>query len=102
MHYSPRIWQKRGPLPIVPSPSSSLQVGTPRPRASGVGSAGVAGLGAFRGPIMVFPTLTMAQWQVPRPGNLKWRDVMPLGSHWAVQRPAGGGSVRVDPVGSAP
>ena len=26
------------------------------PRASGVGSAGVAGLGAFRGP-MVFPTL---------------------------------------------
>ena len=35
-------------------------VGTPRPRASGVGSAGVAGLGAFRGP-MVFPTLDWAQ-----------------------------------------
>ena len=33
------------------------QVGTPHPRASGVGSAGVAGLGALRGP-MVFPTLS--------------------------------------------
>ena len=32
------------------------QVGTPHPRASGVGSTGVAGLGALRGP-MVFPTL---------------------------------------------
>ncbi len=32
------------------------QVGTSHPRASGVGSAGVAGLGALRGP-MVFPTL---------------------------------------------
>jgi len=34
------------------------QVGTPHPRASGVGSAGVAGLGALRGP-MVFPTLML-------------------------------------------
>ena len=34
------------------------QVGTPHPRASGVGSAGVAGLGALRGP-MVFPTLNL-------------------------------------------
>ena len=38
------------------------QVGTPRPRASGVGSAGVAGLGAFRGP-MVFPTLLVGRYR---------------------------------------
>jgi len=43
------------------------QVGTPRPRASGVGSAGVAGLGAFRGS-MVFPTLGDTHWTVGRPG----------------------------------
>ena len=45
------------------------QVGTPRPRASGVGSAGVAGLGAFRGP-MVFPTLMFS--------GVAWRTVMPF------------------------